>query len=104
MVHCGGCSNRGGALLCVITTPETFGDGGTFRVTGVGWFDEMPAWLCARTPGSWSAIPSMTGATLRGKYARLTQSMPSPGRPSWIVAFHCAKRAEGASMAAPDFV
>src|SRR5438034_4791315 len=79
MMPCGGCSKRGGVLLCVTTTPETFGDGGIFSVTGAGCPDEMPAWLCARTPVSCRAIPSITGATLRGKYARLTQSMPSPG-------------------------
>jgi hypothetical protein len=43
----------------------------------------------------------MTGATFFGKYAALTQSIPSPGRPSWITAFHCRKRAAGASICAP---
>src|SRR5260370_29340783 len=30
--------------------------------------------------------------------------MPSPGRPSWMTAFHCTNGAEGASVALPDFV
>src|SRR5260370_13601894 len=30
--------------------------------------------------------------------------MPSPGRPSWMTAFHCTKRADGASIAVLDFV
>src|SRR5579859_1262513 len=60
--------------------------------------------LCARTPGSCTAMPSITGATLRGRYARLTQLMPSPERPSWITAFHCANRAGGHSVATPAFV
>src|SRR5262249_54070830 len=42
-------------------------------------------------------MPSITSATLRGRYARLTQSIPSPGRPSWITAFHCTNRAAGDS-------
>ena len=29
--------------------------------------------------------------------------MPSPGRPSWMTAFHWAKRADGASTRLPDF-
>src|ERR1700719_3910884 len=58
---------------------------------------------CARTPGSCTAMASMTGATLRGRYARLIQLMPSPDLPSWITAFHCAKRAGGHSAVAPGF-
>src|SRR6202158_4287584 len=66
-----------------------------------------PLWMmmlaCARTPGSCTAMASMTGATLRGKYARLIQLMPSPDLPSWITAFHCAKRAGGHSALVPGF-
>src|SRR6202171_6858321 len=45
----------------------------------------------------------MTGSTFHGKYARLIQLMPSPDLPSWITAFHCAKRGGGHSALVPGF-
>src|ERR1700722_5941715 len=100
----GGGSNLGGVLDWVMIRPEVFGVGGSLRVTVVGWPVEIVLAALARTPGSWVAMPSITGATLRGRYARLTQSTPSPGWPPWITAFHWANRAGGISISTPEWV
>src|SRR5262249_40851100 len=89
-------------VVVVATVPALVGPAGCFKFAVGG--PVITTGNCARTPGSCMAIPSITGAMLRGRYATLTQSIPSPGRPSSITAFHCRNRAAGPPICVPGAV